>query len=283
MKGACVFEDETDVLRTYARRSTEMGNRHVSNLSNRYAIHAYRRMADEIEAVAGGGHLLDWGCGYGHMSYLLRRRGFEVTGLTVPDENNLSESWNLLIRERELDVTVATDDAVLPFEDAAFDAVLSCGVLEHVPDQDGSLREIARVLRQGGRFFIYQLPNWLSAAEWLGERFGRGAHERRYRSREIEAMLSHAGFARRSQRHGSMIPKNLDGLPFLRGLFDGPYRHIAALDAVLLRIPPGNLFSGTWEIVAQRTATQASPPSRARDHGRELIAADVASHAANWD
>src|SRR3990170_6633254 len=187
-----------------------MGNRHVSNLSNRYAVGDYCQMADEIARLAGGARLLDWGCGYGHMSWLLRRRGCEVVGLTVPDENNVSDSWNLLLREQRLDVIVADDEVLLPFEDASFDAVLSCGVLEHVPDEAGSAREIARVLKPGGYFFVYQLPNKLSAVEWLSERLIGVAHERRYWRREVEALLTGAGFRAVSRKHGSMIPKNLD-------------------------------------------------------------------------
>src|SRR3990170_5088187 len=207
-----------------------MGNRHVSNLSNRYAVGDYCQMADEIAQLAGGARLLDWGCGYGHMSWLLRRRGCEVVGLTVPDENNLSDSWRLLVREQGLKVVVADDEVALPFEDASFDVVLSCGVLEHVQDEAGSLREIARVLKPGGFFFVYQLPNRLSAVEWLSERLVHVAHERRYGRREVWALLAGAGFSIVSQRYGSMIPKNLDRLPFARRLFDRHYRLVAALD-----------------------------------------------------
>ena len=275
-------EDEIEVLRAYARRSASMGNRNVSNLSNRYAVNDYRQMADEIAAVAVGGRLLDWGCGYGHMSWLLRRRGFDVVGLTAPDENNLSDSWNLLIREQGLEVIVADDEVVLPFEDASFDVVLSCGVLEHVPDEAGSAREIARVLKPGGYFFVYQLPNRLSAVEWLSERLIGVAHERRYARREVEALLTGAGFRVVSQRYGSMIPKNLDRLPFARRLFDRNYRIVAALDAALLRFPVVNLFSGTWEIVAQR----AGRPSfeRRRRAGRPaLVAVEATSDGTSRD
>ena len=266
-------EDEIEALRTYACRSAEMGNRNVSNLSNRYAIHDYQLMANELQRTAGGGRLLDWGCGYGHMSYLLRRRGFDVAGLTVRDENNLSESWNLLIREEGLQVTVASDDVALPFEDESFDIVLSCGVLEHVPDEAGSLREIARVLRSGGRFFIYQLPNRLSAVEWLSERLARPAHDRRYRRREVNGLLSEAGFDVRVARHGSMIPKNLDRLPFLRPLFDGAYRPLAAIDSALLRIPGLNLLSGTWEVIAQRNGQHVARLGEGLALERDLVAA----------
>ena len=167
---------EAAILRDHARRSQRMGNRHVSNLTNLFSVNDYRQMADEIASVAGAGRMLDWGCGYGHMSYLMRRRGFETVGLTVPDENNLSESWSLLAREQGLDVIVTADEVALPFEDASFDAVLSCGVLEHVVDEAGSLREIARVLKPGGHLFVYQLPNWLSAVEWLSEKLVGVAH-----------------------------------------------------------------------------------------------------------
>lgn len=37
-----------------------------------------------------------------------------------------------------------------PFPDAAFDLVLSNEVLEHVPDLDAALRDMARILRPGG-------------------------------------------------------------------------------------------------------------------------------------
>jgi SAM-dependent methyltransferase len=40
----------------------------------------------------------------------------------------------------------------LSFEDASFDAYISCDVLEHIPDLDGALREAARILKPGGAF-----------------------------------------------------------------------------------------------------------------------------------
>jgi SAM-dependent methyltransferase len=51
----------------------------------------------------------------------------------------------------------------LPFEDGAFDAVASAGVLEHVRETGGdelaSLREINRVLEPGGTFPCFHFPN----------------------------------------------------------------------------------------------------------------------------
>ena len=41
----------------------------------------------------------------------------------------------------------------LPYDDNAFDIVLSVGVLEHVPNDVASMAEIRRVLKPGGLFF----------------------------------------------------------------------------------------------------------------------------------
>lgn len=46
------------------------------------------------------------------------------------------------------------DVMALSFADAGLDAVLSCDVLEHVPDPDRALAEFARVLRPGGLLLL---------------------------------------------------------------------------------------------------------------------------------
>ena len=59
---------------------------------------------------------------------------------------------------------VASGDAVsLPAEDAAFDLATSTQVLEYVADVDRALREIARVLRPGGRALVLA-TDWRSVA-----------------------------------------------------------------------------------------------------------------------
>ena len=70
----------------------------------------------------------------------------------------------------------AHDPWRLPFDDGAFDAVLSCGVLEHVEDPDASLEEIRRVLVPGGTFYVYKLPNRTSYLEAIARRAGLYYH-----------------------------------------------------------------------------------------------------------
>lgn len=68
--------------------------------------------------------------------------------------------------ERGLDNLVPTegDARALPYPDATFDGVYLATVLGEIPDQDAALREIARVLRPGGRLVNGELfgdPHWV--------------------------------------------------------------------------------------------------------------------------
>ena len=63
-------------------------------------------------------------------------------------------------------VTATQGDATdLPHEADTFDAVVLTCVLGEIPDGDAALREIARVLRPGGRLVVGELfgdPHWTS-------------------------------------------------------------------------------------------------------------------------
>ena len=64
---------------------------------------------------------------------------------------------------------LVTDAEHLPFRDASFDLVYSWGVVHHSPDTPAAVREIARVLRAGGRarVMIYQRRSLVGLMLWV--------------------------------------------------------------------------------------------------------------------
>jgi SAM-dependent methyltransferase len=90
--------------------------------------------------------MLDVGAGDGHFASLLFPGGVDV-GID-PSREALKEASERGVY-RNLQVASACE---LPFGDEAFASVISNCVLEHIPDLDSALAEIARVLKPGGMF-----------------------------------------------------------------------------------------------------------------------------------
>ena len=81
----------------------------------------------------------------------------------------------------------------LPYRAGVLDAVFGFGVLHHLPDWQGGLKEIARVLKPGGIYFLEEFypPIYLN---FLARRIFRHPEENRFDSPELHQALTDAGF-----------------------------------------------------------------------------------------
>jgi SAM-dependent methyltransferase len=139
--------------------------------------------------LAAGERVLEVGCGTGN---LWRENAERIPGGVSLVLTDLSSGMLEAARERLCELTPQpefriADAQSLPFPDASFDVALSSFMLYHVPDRARALRELARVLRPGGRLLVATYP-WTHLLELreLTERFGvvgamlpvrRDAHE----------------------------------------------------------------------------------------------------------
>lgn len=119
--------------------------------------------------------VLDLGCGVGHSFRLLDPR--ESVGVDIDAEA-------LAGQERE---THVADMRRLPFEDGSFGAVLSVQSLEHVPDPERVLGEVARVLTAGG-VAVFVTPNRLTLGR--PDEIIDPYHHREYDHRELAELCS---------------------------------------------------------------------------------------------
>lgn len=126
--------------------------------------------------------ILDVGCGTGANVLLLREFG-RVHGVDAHDEALR------LCRERGIAEVERGNAEELEFPDQSFDLVTSLEVLEHVEDDFRALREVARVLRVGGRALIT-----VPAYPWLWSEHDEALHHvRRYTRRRLVEAVRGAG------------------------------------------------------------------------------------------
>lgn len=182
------------------------------NLRSGPQMREYLAIADRV-AGERPGRVLDWGCGHGQISHLLRQRGVDVVAFDYVEGSKATVVS--LERFPEIDAHVSGDPVALPFSESSFDTVLSCGVLEHVQRPEHSLRELHRVLRPGGRLLIYKLPNRLSYLEAIARRAGMYYHgalpyDRVYDRHTATALVATGDFRVDAFRRTNMLPLTVE-------------------------------------------------------------------------
>ncbi|MDG3002355.1 class I SAM-dependent methyltransferase [Paludisphaera mucosa] len=115
-----------------------------------------------------GASVFDFGCGEGLMARGLAPICREVKGVdVVPKFVGLDARIEGVFGPGHsvppVDLRLVDPFEPLPYADGAFDAAFAWSVFEHVGDPGRSIREIHRVLRPGGAFFLIINPMYHSA------------------------------------------------------------------------------------------------------------------------
>jgi len=232
-----------------AEYGVRLGNKDMEHIANRFAASNYLRVAKMLASEVPGSKVLDWGCGYGQVTLLLRAVGMEVEPYEIEARPNVK----VISPFCDVDITYGEADKPLPYAESSFDVVLSCGTLEHVRSQDESLLELRRVLKDDGRLYVFMLPNKHSYTELLADMLHRSCHPVKFTPKTATDMLERAGFRVERIRRANALPHNLTGLPYhiaeLYGHFAGI---LMPLDSAISSLPLINRFCGVIDIVTTR-------------------------------
>jgi ubiquinone/menaquinone biosynthesis C-methylase UbiE len=103
--------------------------------------------------------VLEVGCGRGAGAGLILKE-FHPAWLQAMDLDieMIRKAGDYLSPESRKRISFYVGDVLrLPYKDDALDALFGLGVLHHIPDWQSALREIARVLKIGGTYFLEEI------------------------------------------------------------------------------------------------------------------------------
>jgi ubiquinone/menaquinone biosynthesis C-methylase UbiE len=102
--------------------------------------------------LPAGATVLDMGCGPGVSTALLAEKARPRLVVAFDFDAAMVERARQRLRGDPRVGLLVADAARMPFPDGLFDAVFVLGVVHHIPEWRTALREVARVLKAGGRF-----------------------------------------------------------------------------------------------------------------------------------
>lgn len=206
------------------------------------------------------GDILDWGCGTGLTSYIvkthLKDQFTEIYGCDIRDRTDeiLSQQTGLIYSNLE-------HHYKMPYKDRSFDIIIAEGVLEHVANDYESLKEIYRILKDDGYFAITFLPNKLSYTEAISQSLSSFPsiqphyHRRKYSLREIKYILLHNGLLPVFSGYHQVLP-SLTSLQHGKKRIHSFLRPISKLlfqaNPVLERMWPINKLSSNIFVISQK-------------------------------
>ena len=160
---------------------------------------AFEATLDELFDAAAPGSLLDVGCGEGVLTHKWAERiaPARVVGLDL-DDPLLHAEWAKRAAPNLAYMVQKAEN--LPFADDEFDVACAIEVLEHVPDPEHTVAEMARC---AAGHLLVSVPR---EPLWRGLNMARGAYVREFGN--TPGHLNHwskRGFERLLARHGEVV------------------------------------------------------------------------------
>ena len=139
---------------------------------------------DLLKKYVIGKNVLDAGCGGGGFVDYLVGEGFQATGV---DKHDI---FLRVSRQRGFKGMFVQADLAhrLPFADASFDTTICFDVLEHVPDDAVTIRELARVTRRRLLIAVPQEDQWMWRYRLVFYPYRDPTHLRYYTPESLRAL-----------------------------------------------------------------------------------------------
>jgi len=163
---------------------------------------------NHIEQFVKGGRMLDVGCAMGFFVDEAHKRGWQVEGLDV------SKFAVEYVQERFGHTAYHGSLLDVDLPQGAYDLVTMYDVIEHVPDPQGYMNAVGRLVKSGG---IYELatpdvgsiPARMTGKRWIGYKLS-DEHVYYFSIKTLTQMLDNAGFDVVHTRHiGKHVTLNL--------------------------------------------------------------------------
>jgi 2-polyprenyl-3-methyl-5-hydroxy-6-metoxy-1,4-benzoquinol methylase len=172
---------------------------------------------------------LDIGCAAGALPVMLKDRGWTVRGVEI------SEPQAAYCRERGLEVSVLSLEENR-FPSHCFDAVHASHIIEHLNNPDVFVREVLRILKPDGRFYI-TTPNIAGLqARIFGNRWRSVIFDHLYlfSVRTLSMLLVRAGFTLEKVKTWGGLGAGIAPLPVKR-IFDTLAKPLGFGDVMIVR------------------------------------------------
>ncbi len=102
-----------------------------------------------------GKEVLDIAVGSGFSAVAFARAGAQVTGIDLTEYAILQTKKNFELRGLTPKAVLKMDAQKLDFPDNSFDFISAHGCLMHMPDTQGAVKEMYRVLKPGGKIYVW--------------------------------------------------------------------------------------------------------------------------------